>query len=116
MVYSVNSGSPVTPVFGRGGGSDVATSSKLQKCGQQLGDWVACPSGKTPEGKKIITTFAHKLRDLNSGFKVNQASETEVLPSPPQTIRGSFKQPVLCHRAWMHGHKLHQIIAQMSSR
>lgn len=34
--------------------SSVALRAKLDKCIQQLGDWQACPSSKTQEGKKII--------------------------------------------------------------
>lgn len=44
----------------------VALQDKLAKCERQLGDWQACPSGKTPEGKKIIQNLQSQIRSIES--------------------------------------------------
>jgi hypothetical protein len=75
MVYPVNSGTPSTPAAGGAGGNDVATSSQLEKCRRQLGDWVACPSGKTPEGKKIIENLRSQITRLEQ--RVQSQSGTQ---------------------------------------
>ena len=46
------------------GGADVAASSQLAKCKLQLGDWTACPTGKTPEGQKIIQNLRAQISRL----------------------------------------------------
>lgn len=55
--------------------SSVAREDTLARCKQQLGDWNACSSGKTPEGQKIIAALHSRIAMLES----KAASE----PSPP---------------------------------
>ncbi|WP_342618557.1 hypothetical protein [Rhodoferax sp. GW822-FHT02A01] len=49
-----------------GGGAPVALQAKLAQCERQLGDWQACPSGKTPEGKRIIENLQSQIRNIES--------------------------------------------------
>ena len=44
----------------------MALQDKLAKCIQQLGDWQACPSSKTPEGKQIIQNLQTQIRSIES--------------------------------------------------
>jgi hypothetical protein len=44
----------------------VALQDKLARCVRQLGDWQACPSGKTPEGKQIIQNLQTQIRNIES--------------------------------------------------
>jgi hypothetical protein len=44
----------------------VALQDKLARCIQQLGDWQACPSSKTPEGKQIIQNLQTQIRSIES--------------------------------------------------
>jgi hypothetical protein len=60
------------------GGPTVALEAQLERCQRQLGDWRACESGKTPEGKQIIQTLESKLRDLQ--LRIADASATSSQP------------------------------------
>jgi hypothetical protein len=65
IVDSVNFSLSATPASTAGGGGpDVSTFSQLQRCNSQLSDWVACPSGKTPDGKKIIENLRAQISRL----------------------------------------------------
>ncbi len=44
----------------------VALHDKLARCVKQLGDWQGCPSGKTPEGQKIIDNLRAQIASLQS--------------------------------------------------
>lgn len=46
------------------GGSAVALQAQLDRCTTQLGDWVNCSSGKTPEGKQIIAALQDKISSI----------------------------------------------------
>jgi hypothetical protein len=46
------------------GKPSVALQDKLARCVQQLGDWRACPSSKTPEGKQIIQNLQTQIRSI----------------------------------------------------
>lgn len=46
--------------------SAVALQDKLARCTRQLGDWEACPSGKTPEGKKIIENLRAQIGTIET--------------------------------------------------
>jgi hypothetical protein len=48
------------------GKPSVALQDKLSRCVQQLGDWQACPSSKTPEGKQIIQNLQIQIRNIES--------------------------------------------------
>jgi hypothetical protein len=48
------------------GKPSLALQDKLAKCEKQLGDWQACPSSKTPEGKQIIQNLQTQIRSLES--------------------------------------------------
>lgn len=78
MVSAVQSS--ITGALGAAGGvadSEVALKAALARCQRQLGDWVACPSAKTPEGKKIIETLRVRISALES-----RIAQT---PSPTRT-------------------------------
>jgi hypothetical protein len=47
-------------------GSRAGLEAQLDTYKKQLADWVDCPSGKTPEGKK-------KIEDLNNKVSVTEA-------------------------------------------
>jgi hypothetical protein len=46
--------------------STMALQDKLARCTRQLGDWEACPSGKTPEGKKIIENLRAQISTIEN--------------------------------------------------
>jgi hypothetical protein len=48
------------------GKPSVALHDKLARCIQQLGDWQAGPSSKTPEGKQIIQNLQTQIRSIES--------------------------------------------------
>jgi hypothetical protein len=54
----------------------VALQDKLARCEQQLGDWQACPSRKTPEGKKIIQDLQTQIRNLESRMAHSGSANT----------------------------------------
>ena len=47
-------------------GSAVALQDKLARCTRQLGDWEACASSKTPEGKKIIENLRAQIGNIET--------------------------------------------------
>lgn len=56
--------------------SSVALQDKLARCVRQLGDWEACPSGKTPEGKKIIGNLKSQIGNIEGRITVSVESRT----------------------------------------
>jgi hypothetical protein len=57
----------------------VALHDKLAKCERQLGDWKACPSSKTPEGKKIIENLQSQIRTIQSRISSSENDPSENL-------------------------------------
>ena len=55
--------------------SPVALEQKLAKCERQLGDWEACPSGKSPEGRRIIQNLQDQVRSIEASI-ANATSPT----------------------------------------
>ena len=62
------------------GKPSVALQDKLARCVRQLGDWQACPSGKTPEGKQIIQNLQTQIRSIESRI-ASAGNGTSPLPS-----------------------------------
>ncbi len=65
-----------------GSGSSVALQAQLDRCTKQLGDWVNCSSGKTPEGKQIIQALQEKISAIRAQIQSQQAHAGQ---SAPQT-------------------------------
>jgi hypothetical protein len=64
----------------------VALSNTLSRCQQQLGDWMACPSAKTPEGKKIIDNLRVRIARLEDQVaRSRPVSKTAAAPAGPNT-------------------------------
>lgn len=47
----------------------------LAEAQRQLADWVACPSGKTPEGKHKIAEISAKVAEIKSKMKAEADSK-----------------------------------------
>ncbi len=90
MVDSVSSSNSFSPASFGSGGNDVATSSQLEKCRQQLGDWTACPSAKTPEGQKIIENLRAQITRLEQRVRVQSGVKPGNPPPEPVNGAGSF--------------------------
>ena len=66
------------------GSPTAALEAQLQRCNQQLGDWVNCESGKTPAGKKIIQSLETRIGKLKS--RIAEAdNKTGVRPDQAQS-------------------------------
>jgi hypothetical protein len=86
MVDSVSAKPSASPApTASEGGRDVSTFSQLQRCKSQLGDWVACPSSKTPEGQKII----ENLRSQISRLEQRQQSQTQGIKPQPSSVQST---------------------------
>lgn len=70
MVSAIQSTTAGVSGTGAGDGS-VALIATLARCKQQLGDWVACPSGKTPEGRKIIEALSSRITALEARMSIS---------------------------------------------
>jgi len=83
------SGAGSNPGSGSGsGGSAIALQAQLDRCTTQLGDWVSCPSGKTPEGQKIIQALEQQIGSLKAQIANSSnagSSPTGSTPAQPQT-------------------------------
>jgi len=55
---------------GSGGQSPVALQAQLDRFNQQLGEWISCPSGKTPQGQKIIQSIEEKISAIKAQIQV----------------------------------------------
>ena len=85
MTVGAGSGSPISAASGMGGGAPVALQDKLARCQRQLGDWEACASSKTPEGKKIIHNLRAQIGNIESRIQsqtVNPADAASDAPGP----------------------------------
>lgn len=69
MGMAVSSAAPVGNADNRS--SPVALEVSLARCQRQLGDWTACPSGKTPEGHKIIEKLQSQIATLEARIADN---------------------------------------------
>jgi hypothetical protein len=87
-------------------GSDagaVALQAQLTRCERQLGDWEACASSKTPEGRKIIENLRARIGTLeskiaSSGKAPGPAEAPSSAPRGGDTTsgaRGSFQAYVM---------------------
>jgi len=65
------------------GNASVALQDKLTRCERQLGDWRACPSGKTPEGKRIIQNLEAQIRSIESRVAGNDSTSNQELARAP---------------------------------
>jgi hypothetical protein len=84
MVSAVQSS---TPAAADNTGSQTALADNLARCKQKLGDWVACPSGKTPEGKRIIQTLERRITSLEAQMQSRgNAPTTTPQASAPNSI------------------------------
>ncbi len=63
------------------GGASVELRDKLERCKRQLGDWEGCPSGKTPEGKKIIENLRTQIGNMESRLMVKAEAATPSMAS-----------------------------------
>ena len=63
------------------GDTSAALQDKLERCVKQLGDWEACPSGKTPEGKKIIQNLRTQIASMESRIDRDK-QEAGTQPAP----------------------------------
>lgn len=75
--------SSTAPAQQSGGGSDVTLQAQLDRCNTQLSNWVNCSSGKTPEGKQIISA----LQDKISSIKHQIQQQSQGASSNPSAIR-----------------------------
>lgn len=57
----------------------VALQDKLARCVRQLGDWEACPSGKTPEGKKIIENLKSQIGNIEARINVSVEPRSQTI-------------------------------------
>ena len=76
------SASPANASAGAGGAAPVALQDKLARCQRQLGDWEACASSKTPEGKKIIQNLRAQIGNIESRI---QSQSTQRADAPAAT-------------------------------
>jgi hypothetical protein len=53
-------------------GSSAVLQAQLDRCTKQLGDWVNCASGKTPEGKQIIQALQEKISAIKAQIQTRQ--------------------------------------------
>lgn len=65
-------GSAIPPTGGgRPGGAGIL-HTQLDRYQSQLADWCNCPSGKTPEGKRIIADLQQKSDAIKSQLKQSE--------------------------------------------
>ncbi len=65
-------------------GSSVALQDRLARCVKQLGDWQGCPSGKTPEGQKIIQNLRSQIDNIQS--RINQSKQAVATQETPVNV------------------------------
>ena len=95
----------ISQAYDRSAGDEagsVALQAQLTRCKRQLGDWEACASSKTPEGRKIIEnlrarigTLESKIADSSSGKEVAPAGSAETVQGggghTGDGVRGSYQ-------------------------
>lgn len=77
------------------GKPSVALQDKLSRCIRQLGDWQACPSGKTPEGKRIIENLQSQIRSMESRIASAGTGAGAQPPATSAAPRASQGHPVM---------------------
>ena len=78
-------------------GSGVALQAQLDRCTKQLGDWVNCSSGKTPEGKQIIEALQEKISSIKQQIQTTDSARSggdSSLASGAQSSNNSVTPPV----------------------
>ena len=79
----------------RPGGAGIL-QTQLSRYETQLADWCNCPSGKTPEGKKIITDLQKKADAIKMQIKqiedvrVRGGDSTPPVPGASRSSQGNF--------------------------
>jgi len=76
------------------GGSAVALQAQLDRCTTQLGDWVNCSSGKTPEGKQIIAALQNKISSIKQQILQQTQQKTSGTDAPASQIAAPVTPPV----------------------
>jgi hypothetical protein len=79
---TTSSASAGTSQSNSGAGSSAVLQAQLDRCTKQLGDWVNCSSGKTPEGKQIIQALQEKISTIKAQIQTRQ---TRIEQSASQT-------------------------------
>ena len=59
------------------GASVGALQAQLQKCQNQLADWVGCPSGKTPQGQAMIQQIQSQTASIKAQMARIEAQKTQ---------------------------------------
>ncbi len=70
-------GSATIPARGSG-----VLEMQLANYQRQLADWCACPSGKTPEGRKIITDLTDKVAAIEKTLAATDQGRPRPAPGP----------------------------------
>ena len=78
---TADSNGSVTSGSSSGGGASAALDQALARCKQQLGDWSACPGGKTADGQKIIANLQSRLASLESQVQGSGSSSGSLNPT-----------------------------------
>lgn len=71
----------------------VALQDKLARCVRQLGDWQACPSGKTPEGKKIIENLKSQIVNIEARINVSVEPRSPIISEINQKDHSNTLSP-----------------------
>jgi nicotinic acid mononucleotide adenylyltransferase len=58
----------------------------LSRYEAQLADWVTCPSGKSPEGKKKIADLQQKVDSTKDAIKQIETRRSDQRVSAPSTV------------------------------
>ena len=96
MVASIQSSGVSQGSGPRAAGSDastVALQAQLTRCERQLGDWEACASSKTPEGRKIIENLRARIGTLESKI-ASSGKGTEAADPTSSASASDSAQPV----------------------
>jgi hypothetical protein len=82
---AVTVGAATTAGSGRGSG---LLEMQLANYQRQLADWCACPSGKTSEGKKIISDLTGKVAELEKTIAAADQARPRSGPGPMGSVSG----------------------------
>lgn len=94
MTAAISNTEKSPSAVGNGGDvSSVALQDQLARCTQQLGDWVACPSSKTPEGQKIIANLRAQIGNIES--RLSASSTPDLAPASPVSPASSASRAPL---------------------
>nr|WP_295785464.1 hypothetical protein [Rhodoferax sp.] len=106
MVASIQSTGVSQGSGARAGGdaSAVALQAQLTRCERQLGDWEACASSKTPEGRKIIENLRARIGTLESKI-AGSGKGTEAADPTRSASASDLAQPVDATDAMRRAHQ-----------